>query len=246
MGSTPLIVLKNTLIMYSQTLTVLVVLAALTSAAKLNLRQEGDCTDTWPDHCQGRIANDISECYHDSIAKGCCKSCSEKNSGTPGCEYGNKAGWCTDYSASDCGSTPGVQENCCALCGGGGEGGEKFLRKISNKRQVPNPGPCACLCSPGSEEGEREITSEGGEKFLREITNKRQEGDCTDTWPDHCQGRIANDMSECYHGSIAKGCCKSCSEKNSGTPGCEYGNKAGWCTDYSASGCGSTPGVQEN
>merc|ERR1712004_886042 len=207
MGSTPLIVLKNTLIMYSQTLTVLVVLAALTSAAKLNLRQEGDCTDTWPDHCQGRIANDMSECYHDSIAKGFCKSCSEKNSGTPGCEYGNKAGWCTDYSASDCGSTPGVQENCCALCGGGGEGGEKFLRKISNKRQ---------------------------------------EGDCTDTWPDHCQGRIANDMSECYHDSIAKGCCKSCSEKNSGTPGCEYGNKAGWCTDYSASDCGSTPGVQEN
>merc|ERR1712004_438596 len=189
MGSTPLIVLKNTLIMYSQTLTVLVVLAALTSAAKLNLRQEGDCTDTWPDHCQGRIANDMSECYHDSIAKGCCKSCSEKNSGTPGCEYGNKAGWCTDYSASDCGSTPGVQENCCALCGGGGEGGEKFLRKISNKRQVPNPGPCACLCAPGSEEGEREITnkrqvpnpcrylapgSEEGERFLREITNKRQ------------------------------------------------------------------------
>merc|ERR1711988_908933 len=203
MGRTFSIVFLQTFTMANYSVACFLLAAiAYATAANLSQRQEGDCTDTWPDHCPGRIGKGPAECYHESIAKGCCKSCQEKNSGTPGCECGNKAGWCTDYSASDCGSTPGVEENCCELCGGGSGGGE-----------------------------------EGGEKFLRQAmnyTNKRQEGDCTDTWPDHCPGRIEKGPAECYHESIAKGCCKSCQEKNSGTPGCEYGNKAGWCTDYSA------------
>merc|ERR1712004_370806 len=102
-------------------------LLACGTAKDLNARQDdgGDCVDKWPENCAARTEKDRSECYHDSIMKGCCSSCTAKKTGGPGCEFGNKASWCKEYTAADCGSTPGVQEQCCELCsGGGGDGGD--------------------------------------------------------------------------------------------------------------------------
>ena len=101
-------------------------LLASVQAKDLYARQDegGDCVDQWPDNCAARTEKNPAECYHDSIMKGCCQSCTAKKTGGPGCEFGNKASWCKDYSASDCGSTPGVEDQCCGLCSGGGGGGD--------------------------------------------------------------------------------------------------------------------------
>merc|ERR1711963_1286042 len=99
---------------------------ALICTTRAQIDDEGgddaSCVDTHPDNCAERVANNPRECYHDQIEKACCKSCKGAKIGDAGCEYGNKASWCEDYEASTCETTPGVKEQCCKLCAGGGEG----------------------------------------------------------------------------------------------------------------------------
>merc|ERR1711988_493406 len=78
---------------------------------------EGECADTWPDHCPSRVEKSPRDCYDDGIAKNCCKSCSAIKEEVKGCEYGDKASWCDSENSwdTDC-SDQYVVDNCCKLC----------------------------------------------------------------------------------------------------------------------------------
>merc|ERR1712038_750745 len=77
------------------------------------------------DYCDKQQA---ANCYAEVTRNECCDKCDGLKKGPEGCEWGDKATWCENYTAEDCETTPGVKEQCCAKCAdagtGGGDGGD--------------------------------------------------------------------------------------------------------------------------
>merc|ERR1712004_882593 len=66
-----------------------------------------------------------SVCYQPAFEVTCCNMCNRHRTGIAGCEFGNKADWCSDYSYSECENDDYLQDMCCGLCNGveGGDNG---------------------------------------------------------------------------------------------------------------------------
>lgn len=200
-------------------------------------RQSSKCPygDQIPSYCNKISA---SECYSADTRSRCCETCfGFKTSEASGCEFGNRASWCSGTHSSICYRD---SHTCCALCQqnqlpyAGCEYGDRaeWCRNVTTEQCAKVGGECCIQCNPAYKREVDILLKPRTGIAASPPTNKL---DCPrdDKW---CRRVPA---FACYDVKILNECPCRCGKMvvSIADQGCRYGDKETWCRMVKKENC---------
>lgn len=198
--------------------------------------------------CPVAAATTPSLCYQSSVVAVCCASCAAANSGVEGCEYGDRY----PLGCSQATTCVGLEAACCQRCGGGNvittptpTTVDPTSTCLDNLMIRVNGLTCAVAvqrepelcavqgvlnscCFSCKQFGVTDSTTVSIPTTMTTVTVEAplcNDKPLVQVNGLDCQVAIQINPSLCYDRNVARDCCFSCSQANSGHNGCEYGDR---------------------